>query len=472
MSPLHAYFEPSAIEHGETSKCIVEGFPQQLHETEVQVRLQCVDDVATMWVADIGTKIDSAGAAVAEWEPNLKGEQVAELIQVIVPSERPGPKPQRVWDAPQQVEVARCLLGRRAKLSAKELEGLAGEFREKQSARYVRSFGDRNVQGALEFEAIGIIERLLITTPARLPGVEILPLGAANAGGHEAELLNEVFGALGRSERMDPGWWAQRSRASRPWAALRVKSIWAESMEEAAALAAGVRERTLHLLAVGRGSSGVPVATLIRPLDGGKRGGIFPELPGYTGNLLGGFLSGEDQHSLLIKNEAIERDPVVALATKLYREARAERNPDFAYFRYWSLLELVSDARVSREQTVVRLDGSAWPDGGGLTKFAAPRVYELLKAIFQHVDQQSVVGPAPDLYEAVRGWYGRRNATAHHGAFDPTSAAQQTQSWFKWASRTQQGDNPPDPPREPWLIGLRETATHLLNRELHRAGDS
>lgn len=470
MTALHAYFEPSAIEHGETSKCIVEGFPQQLHGTEVQVRLQCVDDVATVWVADIGTKIDSTGAAVAEWQPGLKGEQVAELTQVIVPSEGPGPKPQRIWEAPQQVEVARCLLGRKAELSAGELKGLAGEFRERQSVRYVRSFGDQDIQGALEFEAICIVERLLITTSTRLPGVEILPLGAANAGGHEAELLNEVFGALGRSERMDPEWWAQRSRASRPWAALRVKSIWAESIEAAAALATGVRERTLHLLAVGRGSSGVPIATLVRPLEAGK-GGIFPELPGYTGNLLGGFLSGEDQHSLLTKGEAIERDPVVALATKLYREARAESNPDFAYFRYWSLLELVSDARVSREQAVVRLDGSPWPDGGGLTKFAAPRVYELLKATFQNVDQHSVVAPAPDLYEAVRGWYGRRCATAHYGAFDLTSGTQQKQSWFKWASRTLQGDRPAGTPGEPWLRGLQETATNLLNRELHSAGD-
>jgi hypothetical protein len=470
LTPLHAYFEPSAIEHGETSKCIVEGFPQQLHDTEIQFRLQCVDDVATMWVADIGTKIDSVGVAVAEWEPSLKGEQVAELSQVIVPTEGPSPKPQRIWEAPRQVEVARCLLGRKAEISVKELEGLADEFRQKQSVRYARSFGEK-AQGALEFEAICIVERLLIRTATRLPGVEILPLGAANAGGHEAELLNEVFGALGRSERMDPEWWAQRSRASRPWAALRVNSIWAQNIEAAATLATGVRERTLHLLAVGRGSSGVPVATLIRPLEAGKRGGIFPELPGYTGNLLGGFLSGEDQHSLLTKGEAIERDPVVALATKLYREARAESNPDFAYFRYWSLLELISDARISRERTVVRLDGSAWPDGGGSTKFAASRVYELLKANFQNVDQQSVVGPAPDLYEAVRGWYGRRNATAHYGAFDPTSDAQQKQSWFKWASRTLQGDNPAGTPGEPWLRGLGEVATNLLNRELHSAGD-
>lgn len=404
-----------------------------------------------------------------QWEPSLKGEQIAELTQVYVPPEGPGAQPQRIWEAPQQVEVARCLLGRKAELSAKELEHLANGLRERQNARYERSFGDQQVTGALEFEALCVVERLLLTTPMRLPGIEILPLDTANAGEHEAKLLNEIFSALGRSERMDPGWWGQRSEASRPWAALRVKSIWAGSIDEAAALAASERERTLHLLAVGRGSRGVPVATLIRPFDVGQQGGILPELPGYTGNLLGGFLSGEDQHSLLMKSEAIDRDPVVALATKLYREARAEMNPDFAYFRYWSLLELIADARVPSNRTVVRLDGSDWPEGGGSTNFAAPRVYELLKASFQNVDERSSVQPAPGLYEAVRGWYGRRNATAHYGAFDPTSGAQQKQSWFKWASKTQQGESPIGPAGEPWLWSLRETATSLLNRELHSA---
>jgi hypothetical protein len=263
----------------------------------------------------------------------LNGELVAELFKVKVERDLESQEPERAWVAPEQLEVGRCLLGREEDLSAAELGDLATELGERQLDRYRHTFGAADDQSAVEFEVVCVVERLLLTTPMRLPGIELIPLIGGNEGQQEAHLINQLLSELNWVGGVDPQTWAQQSKAGRPWCLLRLPSVKAAGPEEAVEIAQRAREEALHLLALNRGSSGQPVASLVRPAGTQQLSGVSYEIRGYGGNLIGGFLSGEDQHELIQQYEAIRSGPVLALATRLYREARAESNPDFAYFR-------------------------------------------------------------------------------------------------------------------------------------------
>jgi len=454
--------------HGTKFHCRVDGFAPEFEGVSMGIELRSVDDIATRWVASLGGKVKD-GAVETDWDPSLSGEMIVELFKVAIQRDFESQQPERSWEAPEQLAVGRCLLGRDGDVSVEELAGLAEELREQQHARYRHTFGAAGDENASEFEVICIVERLLLRTAMRLPGIELLPLNGGNEGRQEVHLINQLLSELDWVGGLDPKDWTQQSKAGRPWCLLRLPSIRAASPEEAIGIAQEVREETLHLLALNRGSSGQPVASLVRPAGQQQLSGASYEIRGYGGNLIGGFLSGEDQHDLVQQLEAIRNDPVLALATRLYREARAEDNPDFAYFRYWNLLELMAVARIDSSVEVTLLDGSPWPTQYSSAKHAVPRVYQLLKT---RLTDQAETEIGMDLYATLRGWYARRNATAHYGAFDPSNPVQQRKSWFVRASATRQDASGNMTNGEPWLRGLRETVTLLVKRELHSYGAS
>jgi hypothetical protein len=161
------------------------------------------------------------------------------------------------------------------------------------------------------------------------------------------------------------------------------------------------------------------VATIVvqRQPDGSTKNWFFyVEDARYAGNLLGGPISGESQTDLLARYTAMHADPLLRLTVDLYSEALADPSHDARYLRFWSVLETLSGARIAGNRPVVRIDGTPWPQGRNTTQ-AAPRVYQYLADWLgvRAVDEHNLAGPANDLYEAVRGWYARRNATGHYG---------------------------------------------------------
>ncbi len=71
------------------------------------------------------------------------------------------------------------------------------------------------------------------------------------------------------------------------------------------------------------------------------------------------------------------------------------------------------------------------------------------------------MAPATDLYEAIRCWYARRNATGHYGRFDTTDARQQGEPWFSRAQQTLPGGGAVDA----WLMTFERLVALVLNRE-------
>lgn len=423
---------------------------------QLEVELEGADDVAVMFVAHLSAIAQPDCTATAVFVPELGRETLVRVRRVRVRD----PAQEREWSAPTFFVHSRCLINGGRAPSPVDLQVTERELAQRRERRFNAAIGS-NDPGATAFCVVCVIEGLLMQQPLRLPAIEIIPTTAADPKTSQVDLLNFVLAEIQSSVTVDPSWWAAQSRQRSPWTLLRMPKVWAPGPEAARAVALPTRDRVLHLLALNRGSSGRPIATVVGEAARGK-GAVFYESGGYTGNLAGGFIAGESQHDLLVQDAAVQADRLLALATWLYREALAEADPDFAFFRFWSVLETLATNRIQPGRVVVLEDGSIWPTKSKTTDFAAPRVYELLRL------KAAPAAPAASLYEAVRAWYGRRNATAHYGRFDPTDPLQKKQPWFPFAQLTEHP--PPVGGIGDWLRGARDAAHHVLRREQTRVG--
>ena len=119
-----------------------------------------------------------------------------------------------------------------------------------------------------------------------------------------------------------------------------------------------------------------------------------------------------------------------------------------------------------RDSYPSRRDGVAGPPWHH--QLRGPRVYALLKPAFGEgrMDEASAVTPAADLYEAVRAWYARRNATAHYGRFDVQDNRQRSRTWFPYAELTLGRSRPTDD----WIRSFEHNVERVLHGELRAVG--
>lgn len=247
--------------------------------------------------------------------------------------------------------------------------------------------------------------------------------------------------------------------------------VFATSVEAAGDIADVARDEVLSALALTRGAAGHPAVTIIeqRVGDSWAEPKYRFDQDAYRGNLAGGPIAGETQYELLMHHAAIQGDPLLHLCTDLYEEALAERSPDSQYFRFWSVLETLAINQVVAGQRVQLLDGTMWPDGG-TTGQAGPRVYQLMRNIMfpdpaRQAHESTLAAPASDLYDAVTGWYARRNATAHYGKFVRGDGKQTARTWYPDAEKTV-----PTGPTDEWLSALKRAVAVVLRYELNRVG--
>jgi hypothetical protein len=234
----------------------------------------------------------------------------------------------------------------------------------------------------------------------------------------------------------------------------------------------------LDLLSLHRNSSGVPFATVIQKLAASERERyestrFHSEVRRFSGNLLGGEISGESPKLLLDHDRAIDANPFVALCLSLFREAQDEIDLDFAYFRYWNLLEVVAFDRVEDASSVTDFNGSELREGRRKATTDRPqgRVYEMLKRymrsrkfIEEHFGQDLPEG----LWDAVGVLYACRNATAHYGKFRADDPAQQRRPWYSMARKAYDAGmvRGGHVSSEPYFGNLQSAATNMVRMVL------
>lgn len=435
--------EPSETDKGPTAwiepEVLRDGEPMTIHIANcrnfrgrtVQVELGYVDALDSGWCMSAGIVLDADGSGTLTTPSGLSlGVEATVMVTQLRDPES---------EAAEQIASTRPSTLNPSDLSPKDGEELLTEMLAKQKSLYEEPLGDPAAD-TREHRVVVLVEGLLLTQPARLPGWSLLPLSSRLEMEEYRSIVNRLVRDLGWAPidvaSVEP--WRSHASPAYPLCAAVFPAVWAATYEAAGQVAHEHVQLALALLSANRGAAGRPVVIVIQqrqPNDGVVTKLSLPAAH-YQGNLVGGFIAGEDQRFLLKQLRASGSDPILRLAYELLAEAMRESSVDARYFRYWSILEFLSGARIAPGQVVTLLDGSPWPDDpNATTSAAAPRVYEYLRHSLSPA-QDTAANPGESLYERVRIWYARRNATGHYGRFVLGDSRQVTKGWYQWASRS------------------------------------
>lgn len=285
--------------------------------------------------------------------------------------------------------------------------------------------------GSPTFSVVMLADNLFLTQQQYVPGIWVIPLQESTLGSDVVNVLNDVLRQRGFENGLWPDKWIEMMRSRRPAVVLLIENLHADDGESAHKYARDEAIKLLDLLALRRGTSP-------RILGGavGKRNengapsnpGFWIEGSGYTGNLLGGFISGEDQHSLQSQWDSIQGDPRIELWLALYADANGDDRWDYRLFRCFNLLEGIAAETVPKNKTILDAAGNPRLLANGrdpyTTKHARGKVYDLLQSIASKTNQgesnfasQNTQGTSFDLWDEIAVWVDVRNAVAHRGSW-------------------------------------------------------
>lgn len=462
MADIRGQFWPQVVRSGQKATIRVENLPADAREVHAVVF--GVDSLETSWRMTHPLELGGDGTGYAVLEVPHQPRETAMYIRSVSINGSDVRLP--------LVSFSICDAARPLGRSDGEVIARYQEILQEQMERYSAALGDPSSPGVERYRVACIVQGLLLTTTLKLPGVIAFGMDSRPDGTDAEQLAVSVLEHLGWGSRPQQPAWSEMFKRDHPVAVFVYKNVFAISIEEAFTMCATARDELLAVLALNRGAAGRPIVTCLEQVDGDRTvaSKFRFEHSTYTGNLIGGFLSGESQSGLLMQHAAISHDPLLKLCVDLFREALADPSPDARYFRFWSTLETLAIGRVPGGCPVVRLDGLPWPNDLD-SSAAVPRVYTLIATSLFHGsvarNERSSVGPAGDLATAVAHWYARRNATAHYGKFVAGDPVQERKQWYRKALATLPPEGTFD---DEWLRALQSVCTDVLYSEMARVG--
>ena len=299
-------------------------------------------------------------------------------------------------------EFGYCLYEVRvASAEAHSADELVAIYQAKLSARdadFRKGFGEMlGTPGTVDYEGLVFVQDCLIRFRRRLGQYELIPfdnLPLSDELDHMKRYLAKTNNPVPLASTVD---W---SRAGHPTLVVHFPRVIASSPDNAITIMTEEVELLSRLLSLHRGGSPSIFGVLVRDLADNKIGGtiVMPHYPDDIGD--GSF----DDDSELLKNRMakVRNRPELRLYLDLFREAKREKRPRFAYFRYWSLLE--TTARSKRFQAI--------------SSSAEKQVYELIRRVCaQHnlSETSHYYGKEYKISDMIPIWYRRRNCIAHGG---------------------------------------------------------
>ena len=156
-----------------------------------------------------------------------------------------------------------------------------------------------SAQGAPEFVILAVADGLLITQPQRVPGISLTAF-KAELGDDVMNVLNRIIQGRGIPTILDPQAWRKQMQSNRPAVLIECR-VQAENVDIATSFSREKINRLLDMMTLSRGAAATLIAgvTIAHTGQGQQQlHGAWIEHGGYTENLLGGLLSGEDVHAL------------------------------------------------------------------------------------------------------------------------------------------------------------------------------
>lgn len=262
---------------------------------------------------------------------------------------------------------------------------------------------------SMKFSVFVFVGMLKIGRRYRLDRFELVPAPTGVSDDGEISAVNTFFRQctpidLNLPKATDE---PTQSQHDNPVSVGHFPTVIAKSSKDAAAYCHSLTDSAILSMGIIRGSSGRVFATVVLNNDSGEATLILSRAS-YPGNVLTGSMSGESPEVLKNYQERFEFDPIARLWADLYREAQREEHPDFKYFKYWQLLEVMAEDLGEPE-------GDVYVDEGGSPIADAKNAGSAVKGVFRLLRVVEHASALAD-WENVNKWWALRNAVGHFGA--------------------------------------------------------
>lgn len=136
----------------------------------------------------------------------------------------------------------------------------------------------------------------------------------------------------------------QNSQIQYPITVAHFPKIICKNLDEARLFAENRVNVFIESMSLIRGATGEIFDFIIVDLKDGK-GTRLTQSTSYAGNLLTGGLSGESPESLKQFIESLEKNDFLRFLVSLHKETLNEKNTDYKFLRYWSILEVLAESK-------------------------------------------------------------------------------------------------------------------------------
>jgi hypothetical protein len=237
----------------------------------------------------------------------------------------------------------------------------------------------------------------------------------------EIALMDQYLSANGFEKISGAKALSEVVRREQPAAIVRFPKISATSPGECIEVAVQNAKILSDLLALQRESYSTVIGTIVIDPAAGRYWFRVCK-PTYTGNLVGGFLGGEDPSQTQRRLAKVRENESLRLYLKLYRDAVAEQDVEMAYYRYWAILEVMAAAKHFVGAPKVDRHGKTILNRHGLicqlNDETQPLVTEMLRRVYTAMNVSMSCGLA-HLFDLIPIWYRHRNCIAHRGGCRP-----------------------------------------------------
>ena len=237
-------------------------------------------------------------------------------------------------------------------------------------------------------------------------------------GSDQVYLLNELLPQVGFQGQLDLDWWVNMTSATRPTLVVSIPEIHASNEETARNYARRIVFQVFDLLALRRGAPPRALGGVVGLWNIDTLQTIGQWIEGsYGGNLLGGFTSGESEHSLQLDWAGMQQYPRARLWVSLFEDALRDERWDFRFFRFFSLLEAIGIEILPENDPILDEQGRKrminqveW----FTTKQSRGKIYELKRLV------SGIFGSTPPGnkdWDEFGAWAKVRNQVAHQGGW-------------------------------------------------------
>lgn len=267
-----------------------------------------------------------------------------------------------------------------------------------------------------EYTVFIFIKDCLITTPMRF-GFYGLKRYEDLEFKDEIKMVDKYFRGKG-FQLNDINEILDRAKKGQPTIIAQFPNIEAPSMEIAKDIAKFHSELTINLLSLHRDGPGSIFASLV--VDKLTSETDFePNIPLYHGNLIGGFISGENLPELKAHIEKSLENKLIQLYLAFYKEALIEKTYEFSYLRYWNLLEIITRNTLKKDEYLRDYNGNVklHHNTNQPLKVKDSNTFQLVFELLRRVNRPIKSSIDENIIEiSIKVWNRRRNCIAHYGS--------------------------------------------------------